>query len=83
MAVAVGDVVGLGVEMGLGVAFGPDSKPGNALVRVEGVFIDLKAINEIKIPAPNAVVNRIRYSGIFLIVYGAIISNLINIENLS
>ena len=77
------DVVGLGVEMGLGVAFGPDSKPGNALVRVEGVFIDLKAINEIKIPAPNAVVNRIRYSGIFLIVYGAIISNLINIENLS
>ena len=59
--------VGLGVEMGLGVALGSDSKPGSELVRVAGVFIDLRAINEIKIPAPRAVVNKIRYSGIFLI----------------
>ena len=67
MDVAVGDVMGLGVEMGLGVAFGSDSKPGNALVLVEGVLIDRNARNEIKIPAPNAVINRIRYSGILFI----------------
>ena len=60
--------MGLGVRTGRGVAFGSDSNPGNELVRVVGVFIDLKAINEIKIPAPKAVINKIKYSGIFFIV---------------
>ena len=68
MDVAVGDIMGLGIEIGLGVALGSDSNPGSELVRVEGVFIDRKARNEIKIPAPRAVVNKIRYSGIFLII---------------
>ena len=68
------DVVGLGVEVGLGVALGSDSKPGNELVRVKGVLIDRKAMNEIKIPAPRAVVNKIRYSGIFLMVLSLNIS---------
>ncbi|MBI4158136.1 MAG: hypothetical protein HY505_00730 [Candidatus Yanofskybacteria bacterium] len=59
--------VDLGVEMGLGVVFGSDSNPGSELVRVDGVFIDRKAINEIKRPAPGAVINKNKYNGIFLI----------------
>ncbi len=57
------------VEMGLKVEFGSDSKPGSVLVRVIAVFTDLRAIKEIKIPAPNAVISKIKYSGIFLILF--------------
>ena len=59
--------VGLGVLTGLGVALESDSNPGNELVRIVGVFIDLKARSEIKIPAPKAVINKIKYSGSFFI----------------
>lgn len=60
--VVVGEVAGLGVRTGNGVAFGSDSNPGNELVRVLGAFIDLKAIKEIKIPATNAVMSNIKYT---------------------
>lgn len=58
---------GAGRRVGLGVA-PVDSNPGNELVLVAGFVTDLKAINEIKIPADRAVINKMKYSGIFLII---------------
>lgn len=76
----VGDVAGLGVRTGKGVALGSDSNPGKELVRVVGVFIDLKAIKEIKIPAPSAVINKIKYSDNFLILLLIITKNSVNFQ---
>ena len=70
--VTVGEILGLAV--GRGVALGSDSNPGNTLGRVVGAFIDLKAINEIKIPAVNAVTNKIKYNGILFIRFILILS---------
>lgn len=68
VGVVLGNVVILGVRTGRGVALGSDSNPGSELVLPVGVFIDLKAIQDIKIPATSAVINKIKYNGIFLII---------------
>lgn len=60
-------MTGLDVRIGVGVAFGSDSKPGSATVLVTGLFTDLKAKKEIKIPAPNAVMSKTKYSDTFFI----------------
>jgi hypothetical protein len=69
VGLGVRDAVGLSVRIGLGVVSRSDSKPGNELVRVAGVFIDLRARKEIKIPAPKAVISSIKYSDNFFIVW--------------
>jgi hypothetical protein len=69
---AVGLTVSLGVRTG--VALGSELNPGSEPVRVVGVFIDLKAIREIKIPAPNTVINKIKYNGTLFIIFNVSIS---------
>ena len=60
----VGEGNGLDVGTGPGVAFGSGVNPGKDTLLVLGVFVDLKARNEIKIPAVRAVNNRITYRDI-------------------
>mgnify|MGYP001559443951 FL=1 len=69
MDAAVDDAVGLGARTGRGVAFGSDSKPGSEPARMAGVFMDLKAIEEIKTPATNTVINKIKYSDTLFIMF--------------